>query len=54
MPPPWEPSLSVVRSFGAKPCFLSSLRIQPQRCALVAPALNQHIEDLALIIDGAP
>jgi hypothetical protein len=27
---------------------------QPQRCVFVAPALNKHVEDLALVVDGAP
>src|ERR1700730_7129874 len=34
--------------------FLEQLAHQPQRCALVAPALNQHVEDFALVIDGSP
>jgi hypothetical protein len=25
---------------------------QPQRCAFVPPALNQHIEDLSLVVHG--
>src|SRR6266446_5119713 len=33
--------------------FLEQLAHQPQRCALVAAALNQHVEDLALVVDGA-
>src|SRR6267154_54128 len=27
---------------------------QPECCPLVAAALNQHVENLALVIDGAP
>jgi hypothetical protein len=46
--------LSVTSNFGATPCFLKQLAHQPQRCALVAAALNEHIEDLALVVDGAP
>ena len=50
----YERSLSVTNSFGAKPCFLSSLRNQSQRRPSVAPTLNQHVENLALVIDGTP
>jgi hypothetical protein len=46
--------LSVVSNFGAKPCFLSSLRISRSARALVAAALNRHVENLALVIDGSP
>jgi len=46
--------LSVVSNFGVKPCFLRELTHQPECRPLVAPALNQHIENLALVIDGAP
>ena len=45
--------MSVVSNLGAKPCFLSSAH-QPDGRALIAPALNQHIKHLALMIDGAP
>ena len=34
--------------------FLEQLAHQPQRCALVAAALNQHVENLAVVVDGAP
>ena len=49
-----ERSLSVTSDFGEKPCFLSSLRNQSQRRPSVAPTLNQHVENLALVIDGTP
>src|SRR6266550_9573524 len=45
--------LSVVSNFGGKP-FLEELAHQPECRPLVAPALNQHVENLALVIDGAP
>ena len=44
----------MTNNLGAKPCFLSSLRHQPQRRPAVAPMLNQHVENLALVIDRAP
>ena len=34
--------------------FLEELAHQPDCRPLVAPALNQHVENLALVIDGAP
>jgi len=34
--------------------FAQQLAHQPQRGLLVAAALHQYIEDLALVIDGAP
>ena len=34
--------------------FPEQLAHQPDRRALVAPPLNQHVEDFALVIDGAP
>jgi hypothetical protein len=34
--------------------FPEQLAHQPKCRALVAPALNQHVENLALVIDGAP
>jgi hypothetical protein len=46
--------LSVTSNFGAKPCFLSSLRISRSAALRIAPALNEHIEDLTLVVDGAP
>jgi len=27
---------------------------QPQRCPAVAAALDQHVEDFAFVVDGAP
>ena len=38
--------MSVTSNFGAKPCFLSSLRI--------SRSLDKQVEDLALVIDGPP
>ena len=46
--------MSVVSNFGVKPCFLRELTHQPECRPLVAPALNQHVENLALVINGAP
>jgi hypothetical protein len=46
--------LSVTYNFGAKPCFLSNLRISRKRRPAVAAALDQHVEHLALVIDGTP
>jgi hypothetical protein len=44
-----ERSFSVTTNFGVRPLFLRSLRISPS--AAVAQALDQHVEDLALLID---
>src|SRR5207253_2537360 len=38
----------------AQALFAQQLAHQPQRGLLVAAALHQYIEDLALVIDGAP
>jgi hypothetical protein len=46
--------LSVTSDFGAKPCFLSSLRISRSPASGVASTLNQHVENLALMVDGTP
>ena len=46
--------MSVVSNFGAKPCFLTNLRISRSAERLSASARNPHIEDLSLMIDGAP
>ena len=46
--------MPVVSNFGVKPCFLRSFAHQPDCRPLVAPALNQHVENLTLVIDGAP
>ena len=40
-------------NFGGNPCFLRSLRISLS-AARVSPALNQHVEDLAFVIDSTP
>jgi hypothetical protein len=34
--------------------LLEQLAHQPQRRPSVAPTLNQHVENLALVIDGSP
>ena len=47
-----ERSLSVTSDFGAKPCFLRSLRISRSARSAIAPTLNQHIKHLAFVIDG--
>jgi hypothetical protein len=44
--------LSVTRTLGAKPCFLSSLRVSFPAEAF-APSLHQQIENLALVVDRA-
>jgi hypothetical protein len=46
--------LSVTSNFGTKPCFLEKLAHQPQGCSGTSAALYQHIEDPALVVDGAP
>ena len=38
-------------NFGVKPCFLSSLRISRSAARL---SRHQHVEDLALVVDGTP
>ena len=45
--------MSVVSNFGREALFLKELAHQPDCSPLVAPALNQHVENLALVIDGA-
>ena len=42
------------QQFRGKPLLLEQLAHQPQRRPGVAPALNQHVEDLALVVDGTP
>jgi hypothetical protein len=42
------------QQFGCEPLLLEQLAHQPQRRPSVASALNQHVEDLALVVDGAP
>ena len=46
--------MSVTSCFGAKPCFLSSLRMSRSAACVSRRTLNEHVEDLALVIDGAP
>ena len=41
-------------NFGTKPCFLSSLRINRRRRPTVASALDEYVENLALVIHGTP
>jgi hypothetical protein len=45
--------LSVTSNFG-EALLLEKLAHQPQRGPAVAAALQQHVEDLALVVDGAP
>ncbi len=42
------------QQFRRKALFLEELAHQSECSPLVAPALNQHVENLALVIDGAP
>jgi len=42
------------QQFRRKTLLLEQLAHQPQRRPGVAPALNQHVKDLALVVDGAP
>src|SRR5215472_4112892 len=42
------------QQFRHKALLLEQVAHQPQRRPSIAPALNQHIENLALVIDGAP
>ncbi len=42
------------QQFRREALFSEQLAHQPERCALVPPALNQHIEDLALVVDSTP
>jgi hypothetical protein len=42
----------VTTVFGARPCFRISLTLDSS--APPSPSLNQDLEDLAFVIDGAP
>src|SRR5580700_3276820 len=42
------------QQFRREALFLEKLAHQSERSRLVAPALNQHAENLALVVDGAP
>jgi hypothetical protein len=42
------------QQFGCEALLLEQLAHQPERGPSVAPTLNQHVEDLALVIDGTP
>ena len=46
--------LTVTKPFRCKALFLEKLAHQPQRRPAVAPALDQHVEHLAFVIDGTP
>src|SRR5712671_3077715 len=39
---------------GCEALLPEQLAHEPQGGALIAPALNQYVEDLALVIDGTP
>jgi hypothetical protein len=59
-----EAQLSESRAVGAqlvgdqqlrcKALFLKQLAHQPECRLRIAPTLNEHVEDLALVVDGAP
>ena len=42
------------QQFGREALLLEQLAHQPQRRPSVASTLNQHVEDLALVVDGTP
>src|SRR6516164_929092 len=42
------------QQFGGEALLLEQLAHQPQRRPAVASALDQHVEDLALVVDGPP
>ena len=42
------------QQFRHKPLLFEKLAHQPQRRPAVAATLDQHVEDLALVIDGTP
>ena len=42
------------QQFRREALLLEQLAHQPQRRPAIAPALDQHVQDLALVIDGAP
>ena len=42
------------QQFRRETLFLQQFAHQPQRRPTVASALDQHVENLALLIDGAP
>ena len=51
---PYDRKSSVTKRSGAKAYFFKKLAHQFQSGVLVALGLDQHIEDLALGVDGAP
>src|SRR5262249_44447328 len=42
------------QQLGCEALLLEQLAHQPQRRSAVAPALKQHVEDLALVVDSTP
>ena len=44
----------VTSNFGAKPLLSEKLAHQPQRRPGVGENLDQHVEDLAFVVDGTP
>src|SRR5436305_15123110 len=42
------------QQFGGEALLPEQLAHQPQPCPTVAPTLNQHVEDLAFMVDGSP
>ena len=40
--------------FGGEALLFEQLTHQPQCRPSVAPTLNQHVEDLAFVVDGTP
>ena len=46
--------MSVTASLGCKALLLQQLAHQPLGCPLVPARLDQDVEDLALLVDGAP
>ena len=42
------------QQFRRKPLLSEKLAHQPQRRPAVAAALDQHVEDLAFVVDGTP
>ena len=42
------------QQFRCEPLLSEKLAYEPKRRPAVAPALHQHVEELALVIDGTP
>jgi hypothetical protein len=51
---PYERSLSVTITSGAKPCFFKQFPQQFHPCSLAAPSLHKKVENLAFVVDRAP